>query len=322
MFFDEKLEAWKQKALAAAAGGDTNAHRELIVEADKVLAEGFGSKPMLSPCGADRVVQTWISVDERLPDAELKEKKKKFSRVYDIEVFAHIAGASVATTLRYDGHVFEDAFGDQCRVVRWAPLPKLDGSACDRWIYVDKRLPDDELKAFQAQFPDEEEIEVVAQIGNAPLATAVRYRGNGYFFGQLGDCLDGVIADKVTRWMPMPSLEDTPCDTKLVVQTWTSVNDRLPDEELNRYLKVFSRESGMEVLVRLEDSLQATSLEYKGNGVFADTNGMTFDEVSSWMLMPDWEEYLREMEEMQGRISADDRLPDAELEAANKAQGL
>ena len=67
----------------------------------------------------------WVSVDDRLPDAELQEYKRRFPDEYEMGVIVMIEGALVPNHLYYDGERFVD-MGDneyEYEVTHWMELP-------------------------------------------------------------------------------------------------------------------------------------------------------------------------------------------------------
>ena len=68
----------------------------------------------------------WISVKDRLPEAE----RKKFRGEYkddELEVNCMLKGAKIATTLCYDGTGFTDSSREYYTVTHWMPLPEPPG---------------------------------------------------------------------------------------------------------------------------------------------------------------------------------------------------
>ena len=70
------------------------------------------------------MVPRWISVDERLPDAELQLVREEW-RLPTVEVIVVIEGANLSTVLEYDGKNFVDQYGEPYRVVKWMPMPGI-----------------------------------------------------------------------------------------------------------------------------------------------------------------------------------------------------
>lgn len=67
----------------------------------------------------------WISVDDRLPDAELQEYKRRFPDEYEMGVIVMIEGALVPNHLYYDGERFREYAEDgyEYDVTHWMELP-------------------------------------------------------------------------------------------------------------------------------------------------------------------------------------------------------
>ena len=65
----------------------------------------------------------WVSVEEKLPDEELKRFKELFPEENEVEVLVMIQGAYTATTLYWDGERFYDE-ARSYKVTHWMPLPK------------------------------------------------------------------------------------------------------------------------------------------------------------------------------------------------------
>ena len=65
----------------------------------------------------------WVSVEEKLPDEELKRFKELFPEENEVEVLVMIQGAYSATTLYWDGERFYDE-ARSYKVTHWMPLPK------------------------------------------------------------------------------------------------------------------------------------------------------------------------------------------------------
>ena len=68
----------------------------------------------------------WVSVEERLPDEELKRFKELFLWENAVEVLVMIQGAYTATTLYWDGERFYDE-ARSYKVTHWMPLPAPPG---------------------------------------------------------------------------------------------------------------------------------------------------------------------------------------------------
>ncbi len=64
----------------------------------------------------------WVSVEERLPDEELKRFKELFPEENEVEVLVMIQWADTATTLYWDGEKFYDEMRSY-EVTHWMPLP-------------------------------------------------------------------------------------------------------------------------------------------------------------------------------------------------------
>lgn len=64
----------------------------------------------------------WVSVEEKLPDEELKRLKELFPGENEVEVLVMIQGAYTATTLYWDGEKFYDEMSSY-EVAHWMPLP-------------------------------------------------------------------------------------------------------------------------------------------------------------------------------------------------------
>ena len=64
----------------------------------------------------------WVSVDEKLPDEELKRFKELFPEENEVEVLVMIQWAYTATTLYWDGEKFYDEMRSY-EVTHWMPLP-------------------------------------------------------------------------------------------------------------------------------------------------------------------------------------------------------
>lgn len=67
----------------------------------------------------------WVSVNERLPDAELEAFKRRFPRECEVGVIVMIKGAYVPNHLYYDGVRFYDPCDDvfEYDVTHWMKLP-------------------------------------------------------------------------------------------------------------------------------------------------------------------------------------------------------
>lgn len=67
----------------------------------------------------------WVSVDDRLPDAELQEYKRRFPDEYEMGVIVMIEGALVPNHLYYDGERFREYAEDgyEYDVTHWMELP-------------------------------------------------------------------------------------------------------------------------------------------------------------------------------------------------------
>lgn len=71
----------------------------------------------------------WISVEDRLPDAELAKAIEHCDNDLDfydetcIEVIVVISGATASTVLDYDGNCFYDRNGVPYAVTHWMTLP-------------------------------------------------------------------------------------------------------------------------------------------------------------------------------------------------------
>ena len=65
----------------------------------------------------------WVSVDDRLPDKELEEFKKRFPGEREVGVIVMIKDACVPYHLYYDGEQFADNEGDEYCVTHWMQLP-------------------------------------------------------------------------------------------------------------------------------------------------------------------------------------------------------
>lgn len=66
----------------------------------------------------------WISVEDRLPDKELKEYQRMNHGGDRIEVIVLIEGTDEATTLDYNGEDFFNDWNDPFVVTHWMPLPQ------------------------------------------------------------------------------------------------------------------------------------------------------------------------------------------------------
>lgn len=64
---------------------------------------------------------------------------------------------------------------------------------------------------------------------------------------------------------------------------WISVDERLPDEELNQIKRLFPGENEAEVLVMIEGAYIATTLYWDGEKFYDETS--TY-EVTRWMPLP------------------------------------
>ena len=74
------------------------------------------ARPTLTP------PNEWVSVEERLPDEELKRFKELFPEENEVEVLVMIQWADTATTLYWDGEKFYDEMRSY-EVTHWMPLP-------------------------------------------------------------------------------------------------------------------------------------------------------------------------------------------------------
>ena len=82
---------------------------------DQVLHD-IQAMPTLTP------PNEWVSVEEKLPDEELKRFKELFPEENEVEVLVMIQGAYTATTLYWDGERFYDE-ARSYKVTHWMPLP-------------------------------------------------------------------------------------------------------------------------------------------------------------------------------------------------------
>lgn len=64
---------------------------------------------------------------------------------------------------------------------------------------------------------------------------------------------------------------------------WVSVEERLPDEELNQFKRLFPGENEVEVLVMIEGAYIATALYWDGEKFYDETG--TY-EVTHWKPLP------------------------------------
>lgn len=67
-----------------------------------------------------------------------------------------------------------------------------------RWISVEKRLPDEELKQFRIKYPKEEAVEVIVVITGASESTTLYWNGH---------CFEDLSGEpySVSHWMPLPA---------------------------------------------------------------------------------------------------------------------
>lgn len=65
----------------------------------------------------------WISIDDRMPDKELENHKKRFLGEHEVGVIVMIKDAVVPYHLYYDGERFVDNGGDEYPVTHWMELP-------------------------------------------------------------------------------------------------------------------------------------------------------------------------------------------------------
>lgn len=67
----------------------------------------------------------WVSVNDKLPDAELEEFKRRFPGEREVGVIVMIEGASVPNHLYYNGERFYDPWDDtfEYDVTHWMELP-------------------------------------------------------------------------------------------------------------------------------------------------------------------------------------------------------
>ena len=84
------------------------------------MQDGRNDMPTLTP------PNEWVSVEERLPDEELKRFKELFLWENAVEVLVMIQGAYTATTLYWDGKKFNDEMSS-FEVTHWMPLPAPPG---------------------------------------------------------------------------------------------------------------------------------------------------------------------------------------------------
>ena len=80
------------------------------------MQDGRNDMPTLTP------PNEWVSVEEKLPDEELKRFKELFPEENEVEVLVMIQGAYTATTLYWDGERFYDE-ARSYKVTHWMPLP-------------------------------------------------------------------------------------------------------------------------------------------------------------------------------------------------------
>ena len=86
---------------------------------DQVLYD-IQAMPTLTP------PNEWVSVEEKLPDEELKRFKELFPEENEVEVLVMIQEAYTATTLYWDGERFYDE-ARSYKVTHWMPLPAPPG---------------------------------------------------------------------------------------------------------------------------------------------------------------------------------------------------
>lgn len=70
-----------------------------------------------------------------------------------------------------------------------------------KWIPVEHRLPDDELRVYRDKYPYEESVEVIVLIRDAVMPTTLEYDGTNFISH------DG-IAYPVSHWMELPPTPD------------------------------------------------------------------------------------------------------------------
>ena len=104
---------------------------DLIIEAKKTDPEAGPFSEWLAEYLVDHLPtltppNEWVSVEEKLPDEELKRFKELFPEENEVEVLVMIQGAYTATTLYWDGERFYDE-ARSYKVTHWMPLPAPPG---------------------------------------------------------------------------------------------------------------------------------------------------------------------------------------------------
>ena len=65
----------------------------------------------------------WVSIDDRLPDAEYAEFRRRFPDEYEMGLIVMIKDAIIPNHLYYDGYVFRDVDESEYDITHWMMLP-------------------------------------------------------------------------------------------------------------------------------------------------------------------------------------------------------
>ena len=65
----------------------------------------------------------WVSIDDRLPDAEYAEFRRRFPDEYEMGLIVMIKHAIIPNHLYYDGDVFRDLDESEYDITHWMMLP-------------------------------------------------------------------------------------------------------------------------------------------------------------------------------------------------------
>lgn len=102
----------------ASVRGAANSYK---AENEKLRVELEAAESVVIKLNAE---DKWISVEERLPDKELKEYQRMNHGGDRIEVIVLIEGTDEATTLDYNGEDFVNDWNDPFAVTHWMPIPQ------------------------------------------------------------------------------------------------------------------------------------------------------------------------------------------------------
>lgn len=91
----------------------------------------------------------WVSIEDRLPDEELRRFKERFPCENEVGVIVMLKGAQVPYHMYYDGESFYDNEGESYDITHWMELPPAP-SECMVKVDLGSFEPDFEL--FEAIF--------------------------------------------------------------------------------------------------------------------------------------------------------------------------